>query len=105
MMNTPAASTSSRTVSSGVVVVHPELPDHQELRDQQHNAGDGHDGDDHRERQPAAAEAQAGERVAGEAVEEDPKERDAEGDDHRVLDPEQEVLILVELVESGRRRR
>src|SRR5207247_8214679 len=53
----------------------------------------------------ASAEAQARERVAGKTVEEDPEERDAERDDRRVLDPEQEVLVLVELVERRRCRR
>ena len=37
MMNTPAASASSGTISAGVGVVDPELVDDQELRDQQHH--------------------------------------------------------------------
>ncbi len=71
-----------------VRVVDPELADHQELRDQEHDAGDRHHGDDRREGGAASAEAQSRERVAREAVEEDPQERDAERDDHRVLDPD-----------------
>ena len=64
-----------------VRVVDPELADHQELRDQEHDAGNGHHSHDRREGRAAPAEAQTCERIAGEAVEEDPKERDAERDD------------------------
>ena len=53
MMNTPVASTSSGRISAGVAVVEAELLEHQELRDQQHDAGHGHHRDDRWRRWPA----------------------------------------------------
>ena len=72
---------------SRVRVVHAELVDDEELRNQQHHARDRHDRDEHGEHDAAPAERDARQRVARQADEEDPAQRDAEGDDERVHGP------------------
>ena len=71
MMKTPAASTSSGRIMPGVRVVDAELVEHEEPRDEQHDAGHRHDRDDRGEDEAAPAELQPREGVAGERHEED----------------------------------
>ena len=83
MMKTPAASTSSGRIMPGVRVVHAELVDDEELRDEQHHAGTAMTAMRPAKITLRPRKCSRGERVAGERVEEHPAERDEDGDDRR----------------------